>query len=289
MDKKIRLAGTVAACIGLAVLGGAFSIRFQPNGSPFRPDIITLTNDVGEKIVVLKSTVKDEPKTGKEILKGLANDVKSDLENSSKPVERSRIVACLEADSKANDAESAQSTANSWRDNEYAESLANLYDNQAQEARAASAEMEKDCQSQFAVIKKERDKLKVDASASKQLIALAGTPGAYQKYVPTYSFKLLVTDVNGKSNVIPTKITCLNANAVNVFSRQRRKNLAPHSFVGYSKPAQMTIVTSIESSSNMPGYGGSVMPTEDAMYFASQEVCKFKGHVSVEVDLSKVN
>jgi len=25
------------------------------------------------------------------------------------------------------------------------------------------------------------------------------------------------------------------------------------------------------------------------MYFASQEVCKFKGHVSVEVDLSKVN
>jgi len=44
MDKQIRLAGTVAACIGLAVLGGAFSIRFQPNGSPFRSDILTLTN-----------------------------------------------------------------------------------------------------------------------------------------------------------------------------------------------------------------------------------------------------
>ena len=71
MDKRVRVAGTVAACIGLAVLGGAFSIRFQPNGSPFRSDVITLTNDVGEKIVVLKSTVKDEPKIGKEILKTL--------------------------------------------------------------------------------------------------------------------------------------------------------------------------------------------------------------------------
>ena len=168
-------------------------------------------------------------------------------------------------------------------------SLADMYDQQAQEARSSSAESEVECQKELAAIKRERNQLKLDASASKQLISLSGTPGAYEKYVPTYSYKLLVTDVNGKSNVIPGRITCLNENAVNVFSREKRKNLAPHSFVAFSKPSQMTIVTSAELLPELSRYGGSVMPTEDAMNYASQEVCKYRKHVGVEVDLSSAN
>lgn len=289
MDKRFRFAGVAAACIGALVGTALLTSRLQPNGSPFRPDVITLINDVGEKIVVLKATVKSEPKAGKELLKSLAEGVKEDLKNASKPVQRSDISSCIQANSKASEAESTQSAANSWRENMFGGSLADMYDQQAQEARSSSAESEVECQKELAAIKRERNQLKLDASASKQLISLSGTPGAYEKYVPTYSYKLLVTDVNGKSNVIPGRITCLNENAVNVFSRERRKNLAPHSFVAFSKPSQMTIVTSAELLPELSRYGGSVMPTEDAMNYASQEVCKYRKHVGVEVDLSSAN
>jgi len=214
MDKRLRFAGVAAACIGALVGTALLTSRLQPNGSPFRPDVITLINDVGEKIVVLKATVKSEPKAGKELLKSLAEGVKEDLKNASKPVQRSDISSCIQANSKASEAESTQSAANSWRENMFGGSLADMYDQQAQEARSSSAESEVECQKELAAIKRERNQLKLDASASKQLISLSGTPGAYEKYVPTYSYKLLVTDVNGKSNVIPGRITCLNENAV---------------------------------------------------------------------------
>lgn len=169
----------------------------------------------------------------------------------------------------------------------FAGSLPEIYDRQAQEARTDAAEKEQSCQKQLANIRKEREKLKQDATASKQLISLAGTPRAYAKYVPTYSYKLLVTDVNGKTSVLPQKITCLNSNAVYVFSRERRQRLAPHAFVAFSKPSQMTIVTSVDALPEFARIGGSVIPTQDAIHFASQEVCKYKGHVGLEIDLSK--
>jgi hypothetical protein len=289
MDSRLKAGGAMAACIGVVAGAAALTSRFQPSNSPFRSDVITLVNDVGEKIVVLKATIKPDQKAGKELLKSLAKAVKEDLKNASKPVQRSEISSCIQADSKASEAESTQSAANSWRQNMFGESLAEMYDEQAQEARSSSAESEVKCQSEFAALKKERNQLMLDASASKQLISLSGTPGAYQKYVPTYSYKLLVTDVNGKSNVIPGRITCLNKNAIYVFSREKRKKIAPHSFVAFSKPDQMTIVTSAELLPELSRYGGSVMPTEDAVNYASQEVCKHKDHVGVEIDLEKAS
>ena len=289
MDSRLKAGGAVAACIGVVAGAAALTSRFQPSSSPFRSDIITLVNDVGEKIVVLKATIKPDQKAGKELLESLAKAVKEDLKNASKPVQRSEISSCIQADSKASEAESTQSAANSWRQNMFGESLAEMYDEQAQEARSSSAESEVKCQSEFAALKKERNQLMLDASASKQLISLSGTPGAYQKYVPTYSYKLLVTDVNGKSNVIPGRITCLNENAIYVFSREKRKKIAPHSFVAFSKPDQMTIVTSAKLLPELSRFGGSVMPTEDAVNYASQEICKYKGHVGVEIDLAKAS
>jgi hypothetical protein len=289
MDSRLKAGGAVAACIGVVAGTAALTSRFHPSSSPFRSDIITLVNDVGEKIVVLKATIKPEQKAGKELLVSLAKAVKEDLKNASKPVQRSEISSCIQANSKASEAESTQSAANSWRQNMFGDSLAEMYDKQAQEARTSSAEREVECQSKFAALKKERNQLMLDASASKQLISLSGTPGAYQKYVPTYSYKLLVADVNGKSNVIPGRITCLNENAIYVFSREKRKKIAPHSFVAFSKPDQMTIVTSAELLPELSRYGGSVIPTEDAVNYASQEVCKYKGHVGVEIDLEKAS
>ena len=289
MDKRLKITGTVAACLAAATGMAAITTRFQPSGSPFRADVLTLVNDVGEKVVVLKSTIKPEPKVGKELLKSLADGVKEDLKNASEPVLRGDISSCLQADAKASEAASTQSVADSWRQNTFGESLSQLYDQQAQDARSSSAESEVECRKEIATLKKERNQLKMDSTASKQLISLSGTPGAYERYVPTYSFKLLVTDVNGKSNVIPKRITCLNENALNVFSREKRKNLAPHSFVAFSKPSQMTIVTNVELLPEIARHGDSVIPTEDAMNFANQEVCKYKGHVSVEADLAKAN
>jgi hypothetical protein len=286
MDKRLRLGATGAAVLGLTSVVAALTSRFHPTFSPFRSDLLTLTNDVGEKIVVLKSTVKPEAKTGKELLKSIAEDVKEDIKNSSKPVTRSEVTSCLEADSKASEADSTQSVANSWRENMFGSSLADMYDQQAQEARRAAAEKESECTKGLNELKKERDRLKADASASKQLISLSGSPGSHEKYVPTYSYKLLVTDVNGKSNVIPRQVTCLNENAVNIFSREKRKSLAPQSFVAFSKPGQMTIVTGAELLPEISRYGGAVIPTEDAMNYASQQVCSSKGHVGVEPDLS---
>ena len=275
--------------MGLATGMAVFTSRFQPSSSPFRADILTLVNDVGEKIVVLKSTIKPEPKVGKELLKSMADGVKEDLKNASKPVLRGDISSCLQSDAKASEAASTQSVADSWRENMFGGSLAEMYDQQAQDARSSSAESEVECRKELAALKKERNQLKLDASASKQLISLSGTPGAYERYVPTYSFKLLVTDVNGKSNVVPKRITCLNENALNVFSREKRKNLAPHAFVAFSKPSQMTIVTNIELLPEIARYGDSVIPTGDAINFANQEVCKYKGHVGVEADLAKAS
>jgi hypothetical protein len=289
LENRIRYVGVAAACVGVLVGTAALTKRFHPSNSPFRSDIITLVNDVGEKIVVLKTTIKPDQKAGKELLESLAKAVKEDLKNASKPVQRSEISSCIQADAKANEAESTQSAANSWRQNMFGESLAKMYDEQAQETRSSAAESEIKCQSEFAALKKERNQLMLDASASKQLISLSGTPGAYQKYVPTYSYKLLVTDVNGKSNVIPGRITCLNENAIYVFSREKRKKIAPHSFVAFSKPDQMTIVTSAKLLPELSRFGGSVMPTEDAVNYASQEICKYKGHVGVEIDLAKAS
>ena len=168
----------------------------------------------------------------------------------------------------------------------FGSSLADLYVQQAQQARSEAAEKESECQKGLSELRKERSRLKADASASKQLISLSGSPGSYQRYVPTYSYKLLVTDVNGKSNVVPRQIICLNENSINVFSRERRKKLAPQSFVSFSKPEQMTIVTSNELIPEISRYGGAVIPTEDAINYASQQVCRSKGHVGVEPDLS---
>ena len=170
----------------------------------------------------------------------------------------------------------------------FGSSVAEIYDQQAQEARSSSAASEAECQKEFAARKKEREQLKLDASASKQLISLSGTPGAYKQYVPTYSYKLLVTDVNGKSNVIPGRVTCLNNNAINVFSREKRKSLAPHSFVAFSKPSQMTIVIGTELLPEIARNGGAVIPTEDAINYSLQELCKYNGHIGVEADLSGV-
>ena len=75
MDKRLRFAGVAAACIGALVGTALLTSRLQPNGSPFRPDVITLINDVGEKIVVLKATVKEA------------------LENSSNPRENTLVTA----------------------------------------------------------------------------------------------------------------------------------------------------------------------------------------------------
>ena len=288
MVNRLRNAGLAAACIGAAAGAAALTSRFQPNSSPLRPDVITLVNDVGEKIVVLKSTIKPEPKAGKELLKSLAETVKEDLKNAAKPVLRGNIAACTQADAKASEAESTQSVANSWRENMFGSSVAEIYDQQAQEARSSSAASEAECQKEFAARKKEREQLKLDASASKQLISLSGTPGAYKQYVPTYSYKLLVTDVNGKSKVIPGRVTCLNNNAINVFSREKRKSLAPHSFVAFSKPSQMTIVIGTELLPEIARNGGAVIPTEDAINCSLQELCKYNGHIGVEADLSGV-
>ena len=63
--------------------------------------------------------------------------------------------------------------------------------------------------------------------------------------------------------------------------------MSPHSFVAFSKPSQITIVTDMAMLPDSSRLGGAVLPTEDAIYYASQEVCKFQGHVGVEDDLSR--
>lgn len=284
--KAIGLAVTSA---GIVIAASLITARYQPNFSPLRNDVVTLINDVGEKVIVLKSTIKAEPKKGKELLRLLADGVKKDLESASQPVLRSDISACIQAETKLAEVDAAKRSADSWRSNTIGSNLAEMYDTEAQEARAAAAENEKECQRQIFARTKERQRLKLDASASKQLIKIAGTPGAYQDYVPTYAYKVLVTDVNGKTSVVPQLITCLNVNAINVLSRERRTQIAPHSFVAFSKPDQMTIVANDIFVSELTRASGSVQPTEDALKYVGQEVCKFKGHVGVEPELTRAS
>jgi hypothetical protein len=282
MNKKVRVIGIAVACVGAAALAASISSRFQPSSSPFRNDVITLVNDVGEKVTVPKSTIKPEPKQGKELFKELAEVVKEDLKNSSKPVIRADVLACMEADSKSAEAANAQTAADSWRSNMFGETLAQNYDQQAAEYRAEAADKEEECMKKLAESRKEREAMRLDATASKQLISLAATPGSYAKYVPTYSYKVIVTDINGRSNVTPQTKTCLNPDSINIFSQERRKGIAPYAFVSYSKPQQISIVTSTIDLPEVSRFDGAVIPTQDALNLAAQAVCNFKGHSSVE-------
>lgn len=287
MDRKIKIISITAVSIGVAVAGIAILGRFMPNISPFRSDVVSLINDVNEKVTILKATIKEEPKQAKELLKSIAQSIKDDIANSSIPVGRNEFAECNEADAKRNEAEVANNNANNLRDNEFAVNLVSSYENDAQAALQASYERENECNRQITQAQKYKDELKRNANGSKQLIKISGEQGAHTKYVPTYSYKIIVTDVNGKSNVINPTVTCLNSNAEYVFSKEKRKNLAPHAFVAFSKPSQMTIVASAEPLQGANTYGGSVIPTADAIYYSSQEVCKYKGHIGIEKDFAK--
>jgi len=287
MDRKIKIISITAASIGVAAAGIAILGRFMPNISPFRSDVVSLINDVNEKVTILKATIKEEPKQAKELLKSIAQSIKDDIANSSVPVGRNEFTECNEADAKRTEAEISNSNANSWRDNQFAGNIVSTYENNAQAELQESYEKENECNRQITEAQKYKDELKRNANGSKQLIKISGEKGAHTKYVPTYSYKIIVTDVNGKSNVINQTVTCLNSNAEYVFSKERRKNLAPHSFVSFSKPSQMTIVASVEPLQGASVYGGSVIPTADAINYSSQEVCKYKGHIGIEKDFLK--
>jgi len=287
MNKKIKIIAVAASSMGIATTGLVIIGKFIPSITPFRADVVTLINDVNEKVIVPKSTIKEEQKQGKELLKSLALMVQQDITNSSKPVERSSILACNEAIAKSNEAGTAMTSANSMRESPYMASIVSQYESEAQTAMVASNELENNCQKEIKTAQKAKDEVKRIANSQKQLIRISSEAGAHIKYTPTYSYKIIVTDVNGKSNVINQAVTCLNTNAENIFTKETRRNIAPHSFVEFSKPSQMTIVSNAAPLLNTSAYAGSVIPTVDAINFASQEVCKYKGHIGIEKDFSK--
>jgi hypothetical protein len=285
MDKRLKVAGITGATFGLAALAAVLAWRYQPASSPLRSDLLTLVNDVGERIVVPKAAIRADPKAGKELLKLLAESASEDLKNASKPISRDKVASCLEAKLRAEEAKLYQQQANLFKDNVLGESIFDESENNVKEAMAASAKREAVCQKELLGIKRRRDQLRSNSGAFKKIINLSGTPGAYAEHVPTYTFKILVTDVNGKSNVTPIKITCLNPSAIYLFTRDIRKKIAPYAFVAFNKPEQMTIVMDAAQMPDDARQGGAILPTQDAINYAAQEVCKYKGHSAIEEEL----
>lgn len=286
--KTLRNIAVIGGCVAVAGLAAALTASVQPASSPFRQDILTLRNDVGEKIVLPKATVKPLPKEAKSLIESLAADAKSKIRAAGTPVTRDDSFNCAAADSSLKSASEAESNAREWRSNEYGSSLVEMYDAQAREARASASESERKCQIDLGRLKAERNRTLAESQASKELIRLASSPGKYSEVVPTYGYKILVTDVNGRTRVIQQQTTCLNDNAMNLFSQEQRKQIAAYSFVTYDKPESMAIVTDVGSLSGLGvDPSAALIPTTDAINYASQVLCGFKGHRTVEPSLGK--
>lgn len=281
-NKPLRYAGISLACLGVIAATAKLTSSYQPTQSPFRDDVFSLTNDVGERIIVRKETVRLNLVDSKKLFMQLADQARENVKAANAPVDEYGFGSCKEVAGYSSQGDIYSSQQAESLSNEYGEGLAKFYATQASEAYAQAERSRSQCNKDIASAKAEHaDRVKA-VVADKRLIARSGTTGAFQGIVPIYDFKLLVTDVNGKTNVVPSQSVCLTKSSIDYLPLKTRKAIAPHAFVNFERPRAMTIVR------NDIDRNDGVLPTEDAMNMASQSVCTFAGLPKVESDLKKL-
>jgi hypothetical protein len=281
-NKPLRYVGISLACLGVIAAIAKLTSSLHPTQSPFRDDVFSLTNDVGERIIVTKETVRLNLIGSKKLFVQFVDQAGESVKTANMQVNEYSFSSCKEAAVYTSQGDSYATQQADSQSNENGEGLAKYYAAQANAAFTLAERSRSQCAKDIANAKAEHAYRAKTVVAIRRLITRRGIAEASQRIVSLYDFKLLVTDVNGNTNVVPAKSACLTKTSINYLPLNTRKKIAPHMFVNFEKPRAVAIARIIIERND------GVFPTEDAVNMASQSVCTFAGLPKVESDLKKL-